>query len=84
MQTGVWPLKEYHDGRVVHTKPPRRRVPVERWLQTQGRFQHLLQRLELLVPEAAAAALAHAAEQVAALGRSLKAESVEGSDGMEL
>ena len=42
------------------------------------------QRLELLVAEAATAALAHAAEQVAALGRSLKAESVEGSDGMEL
>ena len=43
VRTGVWPLKEYRDGRVVHTKPPRRRVPVERWLQTQGRFRHLFE-----------------------------------------
>ena len=43
VQTGVWPLKEYRDGRVVHTKPPRRRLPVERWLQSQGRFRHLFE-----------------------------------------
>jgi pyruvate ferredoxin oxidoreductase beta subunit len=43
VQTGVWPLKEYRDGRVVHTKPPRRRLPVERWLETQGRFRHLFE-----------------------------------------
>jgi len=43
VQTGVWPLKEYRDGRVLHTKPPRRRLPVERWLQSQGRFRHLFE-----------------------------------------
>jgi pyruvate ferredoxin oxidoreductase beta subunit len=43
VQTGVWPLKEYRDGRIVHTKPPRRRLPVERWLETQGRFRHLFE-----------------------------------------
>ncbi len=42
------------------------------------------ERLELLVAEAVAAALNHAAQQVAALGRSLRTESVEGSDGLEL
>jgi pyruvate ferredoxin oxidoreductase beta subunit len=41
--TGIWPLKEYRDGRVVHTKPPMRRLPVERYLETQGRFRHLLE-----------------------------------------
>ncbi len=39
--TGVWPLKEFHDGQVVHTKIPRPRLPVERYLETQGRFAHL-------------------------------------------
>ncbi len=43
VQTGVWPLREYRDGRVVHTKLPRRRVPVERWLEAQGRFRHLFE-----------------------------------------
>jgi pyruvate ferredoxin oxidoreductase beta subunit len=43
VKTGVWPLKEYSDGRVVHTRPPRRRVPVERWLEAQGRFRHLFE-----------------------------------------
>jgi pyruvate ferredoxin oxidoreductase beta subunit len=43
VKTGVWPLKEYRDGRVVHTKPPLRRVPVERYLETQGRFRHLFE-----------------------------------------
>jgi pyruvate ferredoxin oxidoreductase beta subunit len=41
VNTGVWPLKEYLDGRIVHTRPPRRRLPVERWLEAQGRFRHL-------------------------------------------
>lgn len=43
VKTGIWPLKEYRDGRVVHTKPPPRRVPVERYLETQGRFRHLFE-----------------------------------------
>ena len=41
VKTGIWPLKEYVDGRVVHTKPPRQRVPVEEYLKRQGRFAHL-------------------------------------------
>jgi len=43
VSTGVWPLKEYVDGHVIHTKPPRRRVPVERYLERQGRFRHLFE-----------------------------------------
>ena len=39
--TGVWPLKEYVDGEVVHTKIPRSRSPVEEYLNKQGRFAHL-------------------------------------------
>ena len=43
VKTGIWPLKEYRDGRIAHTKPPLRRVPVERYLETQGRFRHLFE-----------------------------------------
>jgi pyruvate ferredoxin oxidoreductase beta subunit len=43
VKTGIWPLKEYRDGRVAHTKAPLRRVPVERYLETQGRFRHLFE-----------------------------------------
>jgi pyruvate ferredoxin oxidoreductase beta subunit len=43
VKTGVWPLKEYLDGKVVHTKVPGRRLPVERYLETQGRFRHLFE-----------------------------------------
>lgn len=41
VKTGVWPLKEYVDGKVVHTKLPHPRIPVEEYLQKQGRFAHL-------------------------------------------
>ena len=41
VKTGVWPLKEYRDGDVVHTKVPRERLPVEDYLKAQGRFAHL-------------------------------------------
>jgi pyruvate ferredoxin oxidoreductase beta subunit len=43
VQTGIWPLKEYVDGKITHTKIPRRRIPVERYLEKQGRFAHLFQ-----------------------------------------
>jgi pyruvate ferredoxin oxidoreductase beta subunit len=43
VQTGIWPLKEYRDGEVVHTKKPRKRLPVERYLERQGRFAHLFE-----------------------------------------
>jgi pyruvate ferredoxin oxidoreductase beta subunit len=53
VKTGVWPLKEYLDGKVVHTKVPERRLSVERYLETQGRFRHLFepQRQEELLAE---------------------------------
>ena len=43
VKTGVWPLKEYVDGKVTHTKIPRSRVPVEEYLEKQGRFKHLFE-----------------------------------------
>lgn len=53
VKTGVWPLKEYVDGAVFHTKRPTRRLPVQRYLETQGRFRHLFepQRNEELLAE---------------------------------
>jgi len=43
VRSGVWPLKEWKDGRVVHTKTPRPRVPVEEYLRRQQRFAHLFE-----------------------------------------
>jgi pyruvate ferredoxin oxidoreductase beta subunit len=43
VDTGIWPLKEYENGKVVHTKMPHQRKPVEEYLKTQGRFKHLFQ-----------------------------------------
>jgi pyruvate ferredoxin oxidoreductase beta subunit len=43
VQSGVWPLREYVDGRVIHTKVPRERAPVEDYLKLQGRFRHLFE-----------------------------------------
>ncbi len=37
VKTGIWPLKEYVDGKIVHTKIPRERKPVEEYLKLQGR-----------------------------------------------
>lgn len=41
VRTGVWPLKEYVDGVVIHTKIPNPRLAVEDYLKRQGRFAHL-------------------------------------------
>jgi len=43
VRTGIWPLKEYRDGRVTHTRIPHPRLPVEAYLETQGRFRHLFE-----------------------------------------
>lgn len=43
VKTGVWPLKEYADGKVIHTRVPHPRVPVEEYLKLQGRFAHLFE-----------------------------------------
>jgi pyruvate ferredoxin oxidoreductase beta subunit len=41
IKTGVWPLKEYEEGKIVHTHIPARRLPVTEYLKKQGRFAHL-------------------------------------------
>lgn len=41
VETGIWPLKECENGRIVHTVRPRRFRPVEEYLGRQGRFAHL-------------------------------------------
>lgn len=41
VRTGMWPLKEYVDGAVRHTRVPRPRAPVEAYLRGQGRYRHL-------------------------------------------
>lgn len=41
VRTGIWPLKEYAGGEVVHTRVPRPRAPVDEYLRIQGRFAHL-------------------------------------------
>ena len=41
IKTGIWPLKEYIDGKIIHTKIPKNRLPVEEYLIKQGRFAHL-------------------------------------------
>jgi len=43
VDTGVWPLKEMRDGKVVHTVRPLPFRPVEEYLQRQTRYQHLFQ-----------------------------------------
>ena len=41
VNSGVWPLKEYENGRVLHTRIPRPRIAVDEYLRRQGRFAHL-------------------------------------------
>ncbi len=43
VDTGIFPIKEYFNGEVVHTKKPKRRLPVEKFLETQKRFRHLFE-----------------------------------------
>jgi pyruvate ferredoxin oxidoreductase beta subunit len=43
VRTGIWPLKEFVDGRVVHTRVRRPRLPVEEYLRRQERFAHLFE-----------------------------------------
>lgn len=64
VKTGVWPLKEYVDGQVTHTKVPHPRQPVEEYLKTQGRFAHLFspERNEALLAEIQARVDAYWAE----------------------
>lgn len=41
VRSGVWPLKEYENGVVTHTRTPTQRTPVEEYLKPQARFAHL-------------------------------------------
>ena len=43
VKTGIWPLKEYVDGKVVHSHVKGTRAPVEDYLKLQGRFRHLFE-----------------------------------------
>jgi len=43
VKSGIWPLREYENGRMVHTRVPHPRVPVEEYLRRQGRFRHLFE-----------------------------------------
>lgn len=43
VKTGIWPLKEYQDGKIVHTRTPHPRQSVEEYLKLQGRFKHLFE-----------------------------------------
>lgn len=56
IQTGVWPLKEYENGEVIHTRIPKakdKRPLVDEYLKLQGRFAHLFapQRNDTLLAE---------------------------------
>ncbi len=41
MRTGIFPLKEYVDGKLTHTRVIKPRLPVTEYLRRQGRFAHL-------------------------------------------
>ncbi|MGD1991502.1 MAG: thiamine pyrophosphate-dependent enzyme [Chromatiales bacterium] len=44
VRSGIWPLKEYENGKVTHTKKPgKKRPPVEEYLKLQGRYRHLFE-----------------------------------------
>ena len=53
VETGVWPLKEWQGGAVVHTVVPHRFRPVEEYLARQERYRHLFepQRQEAVLRE---------------------------------
>jgi pyruvate ferredoxin oxidoreductase beta subunit len=43
VECGAWPIKEWHEGRLVHTVVPRHFKPVEEYLARQGRYRHLFE-----------------------------------------
>ncbi len=43
VQTGIWPLKEYVNGKVEHTRIVTKKRPVDEYLKMQGRFSHLFE-----------------------------------------
>lgn len=56
IKSGVWPLKEYENGTLTHTRTPKaegKRILVEEYLKMQGRFAHLFhpKRNDMLLAE---------------------------------
>ena len=43
VDTCCWPLYEVENGQWKLTYKPKEKLPVEKWLETQGRFRHLFQ-----------------------------------------
>jgi pyruvate ferredoxin oxidoreductase beta subunit len=43
VETGIWPLKEWHGGEVIHTVVPHQRKPVADYLRLQARYRHLFE-----------------------------------------
>jgi pyruvate ferredoxin oxidoreductase beta subunit len=43
VRTGIWPLKEYVDGKITHTHKIKSRPPVTKYLELQDRFRHLFE-----------------------------------------
>ena len=43
VRSGIFPLREYADGRITHSRVPHPRLPVEDYLKIQGRFRHLFE-----------------------------------------
>ncbi len=41
VRAGIFPLQEYVDGKLTHTRVMKPRLPVTEYLQRQGRFAHL-------------------------------------------
>ncbi len=41
VRSGIFPLKEYVDGKLTHTRVMKPRLSVTEYLQRQGRFAHL-------------------------------------------
>jgi len=68
VKTGIWPLKEYANGKVTHTRVPHPRTPVEEYLKLQGRFAHLFE------PERNETALAEIQAHVDAYWENIDAE----------
>ena len=44
VETGLWPLFEYINGKLADVKKVRRPKPVEEYLKAQGRYRHLFKR----------------------------------------
>ena len=72
--TGVWPLYEVERGQYRITYRPKKRHPLREWLESQGRFRHLLrpenkgivEKLEKQVEEKEKSLLALAGEETSA------------------